>query len=309
MDEKTLRILDERTYFVGDRVILSQIMMFLIAGAFTCLIEIVGLSEITIRYLWWLFCIVLPVGALVILLVYKESLYFDHHWHTSFALLGLMMWVPLVSYLGVLFDNLFESLYGAAWLSLFVSLILGTGYGLAKILRIRRNSINTLKVGAIFSVILLLFTIIFGSIMYSSALEANGLGLFDIKEIHQCQSCISSVYIIIGGIGIVVSMALFSYMFHCLLDPAGIDVEEDPPNELYLKVMRVSWILCFISWFLLLVLFPPIAGGGKGKKGGRVRARTTRRSVYLTTRHYGKKKKRYPPEEVEDEWKEHELGK
>ncbi|NVM28775.1 MAG: hypothetical protein HWN65_08025 [Candidatus Helarchaeota archaeon] len=309
MNESEVRLLDERTYFVGDRAAASQIVMFLISGAITFLIELADISEGFISYFWWI-CIAFPLAGLIILVIFTERLYFDYHWHNTFALL-LMMWAPLVVYLGVLFDKIWAGDYNAVWLSLFLSLIVGGGYFLAKYLRIRRHQTNPLKVGAIFSVIIIFWTVFLGSFMYSSALEDAKLSPFDIFGIHNCQPCILSVYIIITGIGAVISMGFYYYMFHCLYDPKGMDVKEDPPNELYLKVMRISWILCFISWLLLLILFPPIAAGGKGKKRGSVRVRPRpRRTVYLTTRHYGKKKKKkHPPEKVEEEWAEHELGK
>ncbi len=284
MDENKVLILDGRTYFIGDRAASSQIMMFLISGAISLLIELVGLSRGFILYFWWI-CIVFPLIGLVILVVFTESLYYDHHWHTSFVLL-LMTWIPLVTYLGVLIDDLFAGLYNAFWLSLFLSLIIGAGYFLAKILRMRRHSSNVMKVGAVISAIIITITVLIGSIMYSSARKEFGIEGYDIIGIHNCQSCIFSIYILISGIGIVISMVFYSYMFYCLFDPEGLDVEEDPPNELYLKVMRISWIMCFLSWLLLLVLFPPIAGGGKGKKGGAGRARPrprARSSMYLNS--------------------------
>jgi len=82
--------------------------------------------------------------------------------------------------------------------------------------------------------------------------------------------------------------------------------------------MIISIILTFISWILLLFLFPPIMAGGKKrgrlsgtkKKGGRIRLPRTYSSRYRTYYYYGKE----PPEgyfEVltETEWKEDDLGK
>jgi len=306
MDTGKLNLLDERTYWVGDRVIASQIVMFLVAGAIALLIEVAGISNAVITYLWWLFTLVLPISGLVLLIVYANSLYFDHHWHTSFALL-LITWAPLVIFLGVLFDEILVGVYNAFWLSAFLSLILGAGYGFAKILRVWRNSRNVWVIGATISIIIILVSIFTGVILYEAAAQAHPYGIL-FWEVYECQGCLFGVYIIIGGIGIVTSMALYSYMFHCLFDPKGLDVEEDPPNELYLKIMRVSLILCLISYLLLLIFIPPIAGGGKGRKGGRIRApRRTARTVYLGTRHYGKRDK-HPRERVEEEWEEHELG-
>jgi hypothetical protein len=75
-------------------------------------------------------------------------------------------------------------------------------------------------------------------------------------------------------------------------------------------------ILMFVSWFLMLILFPPIpaggkggggggGGGGKGRRGSAPVVRTSSR--YATVRNYGQE--RYPADKVEEEWKEYGLGK
>lgn len=119
-------------------------------------------------------------------------------------------------------------------------------------------------------------------------------------------------------------MGIHYFMFYCLIDPKGLDVEENPPNELYIKIMIVSIVLTFISWILLLVLFPPVAGGGGGGKGGKKggssgSSRGARgRSYYIGT-HYTSRYRTYgnygrdtsegafPKEKVQAEWEAYGL--
>jgi hypothetical protein len=312
VEENEISLLDARSYFIGDRVVLSQVLFFLFAGFFTLLIEVEGISGAIIP-MWWLFCLILPLAGIIYIDLKKEPLYFDHSWKMLFWLL-CSIWVPLTVYLGVLIDDAFAGVYNAFWLSLFLAMIYGTGYELAKLFRIKRNSYSSgadLVIRMILvSIIIIASTSVVGGLLYSSALQSSGLGYGSFFAILSCQSCVLSVYIIIAGVGIVASMALHYYMLYCLYEPKGITVGEDPPNYCYLRIMTVSLILALISWLLMLILFPPIpaGGGGKGKKGIRFGGRT-HHTIYTAYRNYGEKEKRYPPESVEEEWQEYDLGK
>jgi hypothetical protein len=67
--------------------------------------------------------------------------------------------------------------------------------------------------------------------------------------------------------------------------------------------------LTFISWILLLVLFPPIAGDGKKSSSGSSKSRRRYHSRYGRVYRYGKKPKEdYPLDEVEKEWDEYRLA-
>ncbi len=309
--EKTL-LLDRRTYFIGDRVVLSQVLLFLITGLISLLIEVTETRSFFIP-LWWLFCIISPVVGIIYLALKTatplktESLYFDHHWLAIFY--GYVaIWCPPTIYLGILLDSIFSGLYNTFWLSLFLSLIYTSGYLLAKFFRLSRHNVsqNGLLIrGIIICSVIVTVTSVWGGIVFSSAAP----GGIDFFEVLSCQMCVIGIYLIITGIGIVIALALHYYMLYCLYDPEGLDVEEDPPNRLYLRIMIVSLILCFISWILMLILFPPVPAGGKGKRrgGGRVHFHHHHvHSRYGTTTDYGKK---YPPEDVEKEWEVHQLQK
>ena len=310
MDANKIVLSDNRSYFIGDRVVFSQIMMLVLSGFITFLIEVGGIAGMIVP-LWWLFCLIFPIGSSIIIALKKDSLYFNYSWKVLFWFL-VLIWVPLTVYLGALIDDAFAGDFNAFWLSVFLALIYTTGYWLAKIFRIRRQTYSStgslLQRMVVISVVIIVSTSVAGGLLYSSALQASGLDPFAFFEILSCQSCVMSVYVIITGVGIVVSMALHYYMLYCLFDPAGLSVEEDPPNHCYLRIMIVSMILMFISWFLMLILFPPIpagGGGGKGKKGRLPIVRT--RTRYAHYRNYGQE--RYPADAVEEEWKEYGLGK
>lgn len=307
MDANKIKLADDRSYFIGDRVVFSQVMLFAFTGLITFVMEAVDIGGMIIS-LWWLFCLILPIGSMIWIVLKQESLYFNYSWKALFGLFAVIWTSPTV-YLGVVIDDYFSGTFNAFWLSVFLALIYTAGYWLAKVFRIRRQGTGSLYLKMlVVSVVIIIVASVVGGLLYSSALEASGLDPFAFFEILSCQSCVTSVYIIIAGVGIVISMILHYYMLSCLFDPEGISVEEDPPNHCYLRIMIVSLILMFISWFLMLILFPPIAGGsgGKGKKGARIpRARVHTR--YATYRNYGGQ--RYPKDKVEEEWKEYRLGK
>ena len=328
-------ILDKRTYFIGDRVAVSQVLFQLFTGAITYSLELLNLTDFVINHLWWLFLLILPISTIILLAIKKISLYFDHHWLFS-SLIFLIIWSSFTIYLGVLVDE-FSGYGNAFFISLFIGLIYFIGYFYAKMIRKVRHSLSgrTLAgVVLIISLVLILVNIGLGIYTYNNGIndiqgeQALKFMLFmeiftdidlnwirflplsvEYADIINNQICRIGIYIMLTGVGIVISMLMHYFMFYCLHDPKGLDVEENPPNQLYIRVMIVSIILTFISWILLLVLFPPIPAGGK-KKGGRKRLPRTYSSRYRTYLHYGKE----PPEgysEVltEAEWKEYELGK
>ncbi len=297
--------MDTRTFFVADRVAISQVLYLLSAGFLSFLVEIANAAHI-ILFFWWLFCLIIPIGILVYIMIKTETLYVQRHWMTSFWLLFLL-WNSVVVYLGVLLDTYVAGLYNGLWLSLFLSLIYMGGYLLAKLLRRLRHTYASRiwTFGLIIALGLIATTSIVGGFLFSAAKAAYGAGSLGFFEVFGCQACVTAIYLIMTGPGIDIAMGLHAYMLHCLYDPRGMDVEENVPNELYLKLLRNSMILTFISWLLLMVLFPPVAGGSK--KRGKIRAPRTR--VHRTYGVFGrrKRKKKRAPEEVEDEWAEHDL--
>ena len=322
-------VLDKRAYFIGDRVMISQAFCLLLTGAFTLFVEVLNLTEIFLN-LWWLFLLLLPIIFIIIIAVKKEWLYFDNHWFMTLLFLSVI-WLCFTFYLG-LFVDWFVGARNAFVLSLFMIVMFVGGYLLARMLRMLRHSFSNGALAGIacgISALIITFSIIFGVLVYDGGMRAlsitDPLDLLFNPLLYQTQTLIFGVYIIIIGIGMTVSMGLHYYTLHALFDPKGLDVEEDPPNELYLKMMIGSLVITFIAWILLLVLFPPIAGGGgggskrrsssssssKSSSSGRRYYRTYYYSRYRTYRHYGTKSPRdvYPPEVVDDEWKEYDLGK
>ncbi|MBD3228728.1 MAG: hypothetical protein GF329_11135 [Candidatus Lokiarchaeota archaeon] len=311
MDNKEIELMDKRCCFIGDRVVFTQIMGLLGTAFISLLIEFFKLSLYTIS-LWWLICLVIPNALIAILAINFKTFYFDHHWISSFWIL-LGIWLSFTVYLGVLFDILIKPLYNTFWASLVIALIYYLGYEIAKIIRKKRRSIKkgsliTITIG--FAIALILSTSIIGGFLYNYSLEMNGLYYFDYIDILNCQSCVSCIYLFLIGFGVCISALLHYFMLYCLYDPKGLDVKADTPNELYLKITRNSMLLTFISWILLIFLFPPIAGGAK-KSGSSSSSKRTRavRSRYGHYYGYGKKiHEDYPPEEVDNEWKEHRLS-
>ena len=307
-------LMEKRSYFIGDRVAASQILLLFTTGAICYLIEFTNLVSFFINYLWWVFLLVLPILMIIYMVVKRNSLYFYYHWQASF-LLFFGIWSSYTIWLGLLVDSTFG--YGNAfWGGVFIAAIYSTGYLIARRLRKVRHSMDTKTLAgfiALFSLLVIFVSISLGIYVYNIGWHSLGLLAGDYHTIISNPACRTGIYIIITGIGIVISMLLHYYTLYALVDPLGLDVEEDPPNELYIKIMIGSMILTFISWLLLIILFPPIAGGGKRKKKGKLSIPRGRRrryySRYGSYRYYGKKRfrKAYSKRVVEDEWKQYDL--
>lgn len=310
MDEKKNILKDMRSYFIGDRVVLTQSIALLGTAFISFLIESFNIS-IPILSLWWLFLLIIPIALILILALKFKSFYFDNHWIVSFWFV-LGIWLSVTVYLGVLLDMVFNPKYSTFWACLVVLLTYGAGYLIARLVRKKRRSIERGKlitISILGCVGLIVSTMIIGGFLYAFALEINNIDFTDIFAIHSCQDCISSIYLILIGIGVSASFGLHYFMLKCLYGEKGLDVIADPPNELYLKIIRNSMILTFISWILLLVLFPPIAGGGKKSSSGSSKSSRRYHSRYGRVYGYGKKPSEdYPPDEVEKEWDEYRLA-
>lgn len=309
-DDKTL---DKRTYFVSDRVVFSQIMCLFVTGLIVSLIEILGIEEILLPF-WFIYCLIIPLVLIVVLIVIREKLYLDHHWLFSF-LFHLHIWLSFTVYLGVLVD-FFIGPFNVLIVSFFIALIYFLGYVFARIVRMSRFALSK---GVLILIVIAAFAfIIYLSFLSAFFIIASETPFFFGKlffNIRLTASFVFGVYVIISGIGIVISMGLHYFMLFSLYDPRGLDVDEDPPNELYIKFMAISMVITFIGWILLLILFPPVAGGGKGKKkgirikGGSSRVyRRTRYRYHSTYRRLRRRRKGYREHgPIEEEWAEHEL--
>ena len=322
-------LMDKRSYFIADRVTVSQAICLLLTGLISFFIEALDVSQLYLNFAWILL-IILPIACLIGMMIKKEWLYFDNHWLMTLIFLGII-WASITIYLGVFVDT-FVGARNTLMLSLIMIVMNVIGYCLARMLRMIRHSLSNGPLWGIalgISTVIIVGTIIYGLMIFNYGIQLAGItDPFDLMFnpiLYQSQTMILGIYIIIMGIGVTISMGLSYYALYALYDPKGLDVEEDPPNELYLKMMIGSLVITFVAWILLLVLFPPLAGGGGGGKSKsrsssshsssssrrRTYTRTYYYSRYRTYRHYGTKKPRdvYPPEIVDKEWEEHDLGK
>ena len=84
LESKKARILDRRVFFVADRVVISQIIMFLFSGFLTSLIEIDPyINSLFVTTFWWI--LLIPLFAFIALYAFREEFYFFFHWHGSLA--------------------------------------------------------------------------------------------------------------------------------------------------------------------------------------------------------------------------------
>ncbi|NHI94709.1 MAG: hypothetical protein EAX96_19620 [Candidatus Lokiarchaeota archaeon] len=323
------QLMDKRSYFIGDRVMISQVLLLLLTGSLTLIIESLNLSWIFIN-LWWLICLILPLASIIIIGTKKLSLYFKHHWFITFILL-FIVWASFTLFFGLLIDD-FVGAKNAFVESLYISAMYAAGYGIARLLRMARHSFSKgvlIGIAVGISSVIIIGTLILGGVILQYGLTLAGVSeLFSsttYSKILTSQTCVNGIYIMLSGIGIVISMGIQYFMFYCLFDPKGLDVEEDPPNELYLKMMIGSMVITFIAWILLLLLIPPIAGGGGGSgkssnsnsnSNKNKRKKSYYRRTYYYSRYgsyatYGKEQARevFPPDIVDGEWEEYDLGK
>lgn len=202
-----IKLMDKRSYFIGDRIALTQILLLLFTGSVCYLIELTNFVNTSISLFWWLFPLILPITIIIIIAVKKESLYFNHHWSLSF-LLFLTLWSSLTIYLGLLVDS-FVGYGNAFWVSLFVAFFYVVGYALAKILRKMRNSLSdegTAGLGVLFSIGIITLTFIFGIYIYNIGLSNFGFGNYYHSILVKIpnQTCMFGIYLIISGICIVI---------------------------------------------------------------------------------------------------------
>jgi uncharacterized membrane protein YgcG len=258
-------LLDLRTFFVGDRVAWSQAAFLVLSGIITTELGRAGWSDWYIDY-GWIPSLAVLIVSIAVLIWKRKIFYFKYHWWIISLILALI-WLSVSVYAG----NLADSIVGARnafWTSLAVAVMFLIGYGFARILRRwRYNLSRALKIWLI-----VFLCILWAAGCVFAGLETFNLGLEDCKladdwtftKVRQCQMALNGIYIIVMGAGVLISFGINYYMLHCLYDPSGLDITENPPNQLYLRMMIGSMIITFIAWLLLLILFPPLAGGGGG---------------------------------------------
>jgi hypothetical protein len=290
-------IKDKRSYFVGDRVVLSQTLLLCLTGLFTYWIQ--GLSP-DVQSKWTTALNVLSIITIIavpmFLILFGLEFSFELHWSWSF-LACAAFWLPLTTWIGLLIDG---SLYGKGncmLVSIFIAADYAIGYVIARIFRVARKRLPEGQGKAMAAITL---------VIISSACVVVGI-------------VIARVHLIVAGVGITLSALFAYYMLQALFDEQGVDVIEDPPNRLYIICLRNSIIMTLIFWFLVELLLPfvPAAGGGgksksrsSSKSGGSSRTHVHYRSHY-------RRRGSYPavvvsdvvnPERVEMEWARYGLG-
>ncbi|MEX2680642.1 MAG: hypothetical protein Q6373_003530 [Candidatus Sigynarchaeota archaeon] len=291
------KIKDKRSYFVGDRVALSQTLLLCLTGLFTRWIQDSS-PDIQSRWMTALSTITFMtvVAVPIFLSIFGLEFSFELHWLWS-VLACSAFWLPLTTWIGLLIDGALHGNGNCMLVSFFVAWDYAIGYALARVFRIARNHVPENVEKAIATVTLA--TIAAGCIIAGAV--------------------ISMIHLIVAGIGITFSALLAYYMLYALFDEQGLDVIEDPPNRLIIVCLRNSIILTLIFWFFVELLLPfvPAAGGGgksrsrsSGGARGSSRAKTSYRSSY-------RRRGMYPsaiiegvvnPERVEMEWARYGLG-
>ena len=230
--------------------------------------------------------IIASVAAIVIYMI-RHQLYYESAWWLT-ALLMLLVWAPLTAYIGVLLDQ-YQGYGNALVVALVVALMNLAGYYFARYLRkSRHDRAGRLRKGEVIASVaaILILPALVGIVVFNNGLDACELGgdwTFALAK--DCQTCVIGLYIILFGVGSVVSMGINYFMLYCLYDPKGLDVLENPPEELYLKMMIGSMIATSVAWTLLMLFLPPVAGGGGG--GGKKSGSSSRSSRGSYTSHAG----------------------
>ncbi|MFX1442956.1 MAG: hypothetical protein ACFFHV_06030 [Promethearchaeota archaeon] len=306
ISEKYTELKDKRTYFVADRVVISQIMLLNLTGLLTTLIIFLGIAN-TILNLWYVFLFIVPIVSIIITYIKRKSFYYNQHWLRSLLPLSVI-WLSFTLYIGVFIDN-FCGIEKTLWVGIFLSIFYIAGYLVAKVIRSIRfiyPKSTILWYFFIMSGALIIITLIGGYIILDSSLKANNInGLYreEYGEFSSCLPCIIGAFIMVSGIGIMLSVLLNYWMLQLLFENVKWNVETDPPNRLYFSCLIRSMIWMVLFWIALELFFPPIAS----KKGGRSRSGRSRHSsgggnkagVAATTQ----RKKL-----VDQEWEKQNLG-
>ncbi|MBN2151810.1 MAG: hypothetical protein JW839_10210 [Candidatus Lokiarchaeota archaeon] len=290
-------IKDKRSYFVGDRVALSQVLLLCLTGLSTCWIQ--G-SPPDLQSKWMtalaILSVLMAIAVPMTLSIWGVEFSFELHWLWS-ALACAAFWLPLTTWIGLLIDGSLHGTGNCLLVSTFVAVDYAIGYALARAFRAARNRMPGGAAKAIGAATLV--TVAAGCIVAGIV--------------------IPTIHLIVAGIGIALSALFAYYMLHALFDEQGVDVVEDTPNRLIIICLRNSIIMTAIFWFFVELLLPfvPAAGGGgkkKSRSSGRSRGSSRRQTRYRSSY---RRRGSYPdafvsgavnPERVEMEWARYGLG-
>ncbi len=290
-------IKDKRSYFIGDRVVLSQTILLCLTGVFTYWIQ--ALSP-DLQSKWTtalnILSIIMAIAIPVLFILFGLEFSYELHWFWSF-LPCAVFWLPLTTWIGLLIDGSLYSRGNCLLVSIFVAADYAIGYIIARVFRVARKHLSKRQGKATAVITLVIISV--GCIV---------IGIV-----------ISMIHLIVAGIGITLSALFAYYMLHALFDEQGVDVIEDPPNRLFIICLRNSIIMTIIFWFfveLFLPFVPAAGGGGKSKSkssrtsGGSSRPYRRSRPIYRRRGSYSEAiiSGVVNPERVEMEWSRYGLG-
>jgi len=268
---------DRRSFYIGDRVTYTQAAFLLVTALLVTLLEATGRSA-QFADSGLLIAIIVALVAVALLYFGRRKLYMEKPlWVTG--LLYLAIWAPLTTWGGVEADEHYGH-GNALVVSVVVAVMNLIGYHLARHLRKGRHAkagrSRKFEVIALVALLLIVPALVGIEVFRRGILTCELGPEWTFAAAKQCQTCLVGIYIVLLGVGAAISMGINYFMLHCLFDPKGLDVVENPPGELYLKMMIGGLIVTGVAWTLLLVLLPPVAGGGGG--GGKKSGSSSRRS-------------------------------
>jgi Zn-finger nucleic acid-binding protein/uncharacterized membrane protein YgcG len=263
---------DRRSFFVGDRVAWTQSLGLAAGGLLGWLLG--GIEDGSQLGLAALLAVSIGLIAGFIAARRRRRLYFHAGWRLPAGLM-LVAWCGVSSAAAAIACIWVDPL-NVPLVSLFVLAMYLPGYYLARLMRSRRHSASrSVRAGLIVlgAGFLLAATVPSGLERFYAGLRQCGVAeSWTFAAVRDCQPAVSGLYLMFFGVGLLISFGIHTFMLHALYDPKGLDVIENPPNELLMKMLLGSMIITFIAWLLMLVLLPPVAGGGGGggsKSGSR----------------------------------------
>jgi uncharacterized membrane protein YgcG len=273
IEEYFTNLKDQRTFYIMDRVVVIQLTLLFITGIITSLTLIVGIQHI-ITDNWYLYLFVFPIIIISISILKWKKLGPSKTWKEA-IIPNIFLWSVLTISLGVIFDVIFG--FGTTfWVSFFMALYYSIGYIIAK--KIRRSRFRIPK--KYWMISMLTICILFCLVPLISGINSlfeivkkyniKSFFLHDYGEFLNCFPCALSIFYMISGIGIMLSMLLNYGAFTQLsLITVKSNVIYKPPSKLIYNYLMGTSITLFIFWIFLELLIPPIiGGGGNGSSSG-----------------------------------------
>lgn len=262
---------DKRCFFIGDRVAISQVGFLIIAGILPIIFVKLNLFRFIYPF-WYVFLLIVPTIVIITFVRIRQKLYITYHW-TVVLIPLLIVWCSFTIYIGVWVDTLF-GLGKTFWISIFLALFYIIGYIFTRLIRKFRHAISVSKmrfIVIIFSIVVILFTLIYGGIVLHKAMVNENLnGCYGDSYFPFLESleCMSAALIMISGIAIVISLGLNYPMLSDLFKNEKRNVVLDSPNKLITVCLSGTLIIMLIFWILMVFFLPPAVGGEGGGDGG-----------------------------------------